>query len=145
MLDLAPELRVNVIECLCSPKHAKTATKLVIDYGLDIANFPNLQKIVDKNSSSYFIRRVFKDPSSSDHMPLTKVEDLLKGQARMLGFLVEEVCKHAQKFTLASPDGSEGERVWLNSAKGVWDRNNLSEFSPGLISPSLKEKMEKGK
>lgn len=80
MLDLmAPELRGQVIESLSSPKFAKTATKLVIDYGLDIGSFPNLQKIVDRNSSIFFIRRVFKDVNSADHMPLAKVEDLLQG------------------------------------------------------------------
>ena len=86
-----------MIRSLSTPKFAKNATKLLLDYELNINDFPELQAIVDKNSSTYFIRRAFKAVGSPDYMPYYKVEDLLRGQPRMLGFLVEELCKQADK------------------------------------------------
>jgi len=70
---------------------------LVLDYKLNPDQFPNLLAIVDKNSSTFFIRRVFKAPGHEDHMPIHKVEDILSGQPRMLSFLVEELVKHGEK------------------------------------------------
>ena len=65
----------------------------------------------------FFIGRAFKDPHSPDYMPLQKVEDMLRGQARMLGSLVEELCKRAEKVDA----GLAGNL--LNKARGVWSRN----------------------
>ena len=71
------ELLHRVIQSLSSPKYAKTATKLIIDYELDPDTFPNLMTIIARNNSIYYISRVFKRPDHSDYMPLYKVEDML--------------------------------------------------------------------
>ena len=90
ILDSQPELRRPVIESLSpQPKHAKTATKLVIDYDLPPESFPQLMTIVARNSSIFFISRVFKRIDHPDYAPLYKIEDLLSGQPQMLAFLVE--------------------------------------------------------
>lgn len=56
----------------------------------------------------------------------------------MLGFLVEEICKYAQKV--------EQTNLWLNSAKGVWERHELSALCrstvPDLINAQVQQTME---
>jgi len=97
LLNLAEHLRRPVIEALTSPKHAKTATKLVIDFGLDPESFPELMRIVARNSAIFFISKLFKREDHPEFAPLQKVEDVLAGQPLMLAFLVEELCRHADK------------------------------------------------
>ena len=97
ILNEVESLRVPLVRRLSSIKHHKNATKIVLDYSLSADDFPELLNIVEKNSSVFFIRRVFKDESHVDYMPLYKVEDLLRGHPRMLGFLVEDLCKHGLK------------------------------------------------
>jgi hypothetical protein len=79
ILDDQESLRSPLIQQLSNSKHAKTATKLVLDYGFDPKQFPNLLAIVDKNSSIFFIRRVFKAHDHAEYMPIYKVEDILSG------------------------------------------------------------------
>ena len=42
LLNLRPELISPLVENLSTPKFAKTATKLIIDYNLDIGQYPRL-------------------------------------------------------------------------------------------------------
>ena len=69
----------RLIETLSTPKHAKTATKLILDYELEPGNFPALMTVIARNNSIFFISRVFKRVDHSDYMPLYQVEDLLSG------------------------------------------------------------------
>jgi hypothetical protein len=50
--------------------HAKIAADLVKDYKLSPEDFPELQAIIARNSSCYFINRAFRTPSHADYMPL---------------------------------------------------------------------------
>ena len=98
---------------------------------MDPDRFPALLTIVDRNSSIFFINRVFKHPDHPDYMPVYKVEDLLSGQSRMLAFLVHELCKHADKLeqTTSTEDDKDAVHLWRNRARGVWMRNKLSSAS----------------
>ena len=95
ILNEVEPLRATLVNSLSNPKNAKHATKIVLDYSLDPDQFPTLLNIVEKNSSIFFIRRCFKDESHPDYMPIYKVEDMLNGFPRMLGFLTEEIYKHS--------------------------------------------------
>jgi len=61
LLNELESLRRPVIETLSTPKHAKTASKLLLDYKLDPQSFPSLMTIVARNSSIFFINRVLKN------------------------------------------------------------------------------------
>ena len=78
---------------MSTPALAKTAAVLVKDYKLDPEDFPELQAIISKNSSFYFIGRAFKAASNSDYLPLSKIEDLFTNNHRMLIDLVKELLK----------------------------------------------------
>ena len=134
LLNEVEPLRQPLVKRLSNAKHHKNATKIVLDYGLDPELFPELLYIVEKNSSIFFIRRVFKDEEHADYMPLYKVEDLLQGHPRMLGFLAEELYKYSQK----QHDDYTSE-LWSNRAKGVQLRNNLPDH---VIKENIREALD---
>ena len=57
---------------LSTNAHAKTAADFVKDYKLNPEDFTEIQAIISRNSSCYFIGKVFRAPSHADHMPLIK-------------------------------------------------------------------------
>jgi len=83
-LETQPALREKVIRRLSTPEDSKTAAELVKDYKLDPEAFPELQSILCKSSSNYFIGRAFRHPSNADYLPLAKIEDLFTGNTLML-------------------------------------------------------------
>lgn len=88
LIDQKPDLKEKVVRLLSTNTHAKTAADLVKDYKLNPEDFPELQAIISRNSSSYFIGRAFRAPSHADYMPLHKIEDLFTNNHRMLTELV---------------------------------------------------------
>ena len=78
---------------MSTPSLAKTAANFVKDYKLNPDDFPELQSIISKNSSYYFISRAFRSSSHTDFLPLTKIEDLFTNNHRMLIDLVKELLK----------------------------------------------------
>lgn len=88
LIENQPHLKEKVVRMLSTNLHAKTAADLVKDYKLNPEDFPELQAIISRNSSSYFIGRAFRAPSHADYMPLHKIEDLFTNNSRMLLELV---------------------------------------------------------
>jgi len=93
ILDNVPSLKEKSVRLLSNPVHAKVAAQLVKDYKLNPEDFPELQTIIARNSSFYFIGRAFRKPSHSDYLPLHKIEDLFDGNHRMLIELVQQLLK----------------------------------------------------
>lgn len=120
-LDSQPSLREKVIRRLSTSEHAKTASDFVKDYKLNPEDFPELQSLMDRNCSNYFIGRAFKNPSNADYLPLSKIEDLFTNRPRMLVELVQSLLKKGQKM----------------QAKGVWQRHGLHSCAP----PELQQEM----
>jgi len=84
LIDNQPLLKENVVRMLSTNAHAKTAADFVKDYKLNPEDFPELQAIISRNSSCYFIGKAFRAPSHADYMPLHKIEDLFTDNHRML-------------------------------------------------------------
>ncbi len=84
LIDNQPQLKENVVRMLSTNAHAKTAADFVKDYKLNPEDFPELQAIISRNSSCYFIGKAFRAPSHADYMPLHKIEDLFTDNHRML-------------------------------------------------------------
>jgi len=76
LLDCKPELKVQVIRNLSNQKHHKVAANFVKDYKMNPDDFPELQSIIARNSSCYFISRAFRARNHSEFLPLHKIEDL---------------------------------------------------------------------
>ena len=76
LLDCKPELKVQVIRALSNQKHHKVAANFVKDYKMNPDDFPELQSIIARNSSCYFISRAFRARNHSEFLPLHKIEDL---------------------------------------------------------------------
>ena len=87
---------------------------MVKDYKLNPEDFPELQSILCKSSSNYFIGRAFRHPSNADYLPLAKIEDLFTGNQRMLTELTQQLIKNGFKM----------------QAKGVFQRHTLFEYAP---------------
>ena len=84
------------------------------DFKLNPEDFPELQAIISKNTSNYFIGRAFRAPSNADYLPLAKIEDLFTNNHRMLIELTQQLLKKGKP----------------HQAKGVWQRHGLFEFAP---------------
>lgn len=104
LLDREPTLIDKVIRRLSTPEHAKIAADYVKDYKLNPEDFPELQAIISKNTSNYFIGRAFRNPSNADYLPLAKIEDLFTNNHRMLIELTQQLLKKGKP----------------QQAKGVW-------------------------
>ena len=78
---------------MTTPSLYKTAATFVKDYKLNPDDFPELQSIISKNSSYYFIARAFRSATHNDYIPIFKVEDLFANNPRMLLDLVNELMK----------------------------------------------------
>jgi hypothetical protein len=81
----------------------------VKDYKLNPEDYPELQTLMDKSCSNYFIGRAFRNQSNADYLPLSKIEDLFTDRPRMLIDLVQQLLKKGK----------------IMQAKGVWQRHNL--------------------
>lgn len=66
---------------------------MVKDFKLNPEDFPELQTIVTRNTSNFFISRSFRAPGHPDYLPLYKIEDLFEGNIRMLVDLVRQLLK----------------------------------------------------
>jgi hypothetical protein len=106
---------------LSTNAHAKTAADFVKDYKLNPEDFPELQAIISRNSSCYFIGRAFRTPSHADYMPLHKIEDLFTDNTRMLIELAQSLLK----------------RGLQNQAVGVYLRHNLEEHCPESLKQEI--------
>lgn len=85
-------------------------------------DFPELQSIIARNSSCYFISRAFRARNHSEFLPLHKIEDLFQGNTRMLVDLCQTLLK----------------RNMDQEAKGVWLRNNLALNAPPDLEADIK-------
>lgn len=94
---------------LSTNAHAKTAADFVKDYKLNPEDFPELQAIISRNSSCYFIGKAFRATSHADYMPLHKIEDLFTDNHRMLIELAQTLLR----------------RGLSNQAVGVYLRHQL--------------------
>lgn len=117
LIENQPHLKEKVVRMLSTNLHAKTAADLVKDYKLNPEDFPELQAIISRNSSSYFIGRAFRAPSHADYMPLHKIEDLFTNNSRMLLELVQSLLR----------------RGLNNQAVGVYLRHSLEEHCPEAL------------
>lgn len=117
LIENQPHLKEKVVRMLSTNLHAKTAADLVKDYKLNPEDFPELQAIISRNSSSYFIGRAFRAPSHADYMPLHKIEDLFTNNARMLLELVQSLLRRGMN----------------NQAVGVYLRHSLEEQCPDSL------------
>lgn len=99
---------------------------MVKDYKLDHEEFPELQQIIAKNTSSYYIGRAFRGPSHMDHMPLHKIEDLFQGNNRMLTELALSLVR----------------RDLCHQAAGVCIRSQLDKYVNSDQLSQLKQAIE---
>lgn len=121
MIDNQPALKEKVVRMLSTNAHAKTAADFVKDYKLNPEDFPELQAIISRNSSCYFIGRAFRAPSHADYMPLHKIEDLFTDNHRMLIELAQSLLR----------------RGLSNPAVGVYLRHNLEEHCPESLKQEI--------
>lgn len=111
VIENQPNMKEKVVRMLSTVQHAKTAADLVKDYRLNPEDFPELQAIISRSSSSYFIGKAFRAPSHADYMPLHKIEDLFTDNQRMLLELVQSLLR----------------RGMTSQACGVYLRHNLED------------------
>lgn len=114
IIDNQPQLKENVVRMLSTNAHAKTAADFVKDYKLNPEDFPELQAIISRNSSCYFIGKAFRATSHADYMPLHKIEDLFTDNHRMLIELAQTLLR----------------RGLSNQAVGVYLRHQLEQHCP---------------
>jgi hypothetical protein len=109
----SPDLKVELIKSLATNDNCKKAAKLIKDFKLDPADFPEVKERLMKTSTRYFLsRNMYKKSDSNDYISLHKIEDLFSGYSQMLSYIVEDLV-HKEKF---------------NEAKGIFTRNNLKNF-----------------
>jgi hypothetical protein len=126
MIDNQPILKEKVVRMLSTNAHAKTAADFVKDYKLNPEDFPELQAIISRNSSCYFIGRAFRAPSHADYMPLHKIEDLFTDNHRMLIELAQSLLR----------------RGLSNQAVGVYLRHNLEEHCPESLKQEIQSALQ---
>lgn len=84
ILDNMPQIKEDAVRMLSTETHVKVASNIIKDYKMNPQDFPELEQIIMKNSSCYFIGRAFRNPSHADYLPLNQIEDLFTGKKRML-------------------------------------------------------------
>lgn len=115
--------KYHLIDKYSNNENCKKAADLVLDFKMDINEFPALKERLFKNSMRYYLGlHFYKKPNEVDYMSLYEIEDLFIGLKPMLCYLVEELV-HKQK---------------INEAKGICDRHNMID----LIRAEVKEELE---
>ena len=115
--------KYHLIDKYSSNENCKKAADLVLDFKMDINEFPSLKERLCKNSMRYHLGLyLYKKPSDEDYMSLFEIEDLFIGLKPMLCYLVEDLV-HKKK---------------INEAKGICDRHNLID----VIRADVKEEIE---
>lgn len=126
LIDNQPMLKEKVVRMLSTNAHAKTAADFVKDYKLNPEDFPELQAIISRNSSCYFIGRAFRQPSHADYMPLHKIEDLFTDNHRMLIELAQSLLRRGMQ----------------NQAVGVYLRHSLEEHCPESLKQEIQQALQ---
>ena len=86
--------------------------------------------MVTKNSSNYFISRIFRAEDHPDHKPIHIIEELFSGKPRFLVPLVEALLRKGKKLRAYLGDGADVcSPNYIQSAAGIWIRHNLEESS----------------
>ena len=97
LLDMEPSIRETVIRKLTTQQTSKSAADLVKHYKYDPKDFPELLVQCAKNTSNYFVSRIYRAETHEDHLSVHKVEDLFTGDSVMLLELVSSLFRKGRE------------------------------------------------
>jgi len=118
-------------------KNVKGAVKAVKEFDLDPSEFPQLIEACCMNAVNYFVSQAFRAPNHPDHIPLSKVEDLLFGEPLLISCLLLLLLKRWNKVHKGNLNDP-----FLHKILGIIKRSNF-KASDSHVSPELKELMAK--
>ena len=105
------EVAIKVIGSLSNDKYYQFANQLVMDFGLNLRDYPELRIIV--MSRNGLVDMHFTEPTSSKYVPLHVMEDLIEGDRRLLKKLF---------YALMRKNRS-------SNAIGVYDRHGMENWA----------------
>ena len=77
ILEQKQELISFTLGILSNHKYSKQASQLIDKLDLDIKNYPELLKIIQKKAVKYYVFNYLDGPQARDYMPLWKLEDII--------------------------------------------------------------------
>ena len=130
-----PESQKNFVNILLSMKNVKGAVKAVKEFDLDPSELPQVVEAPCLNAVNYFVSQTFRAQNHPDHIPLSKVEDLLFGDPLLISCLLLLLLKRWKKIHKGNLN-----EPFLHKILGIIKRSNFKASDPH-VSPELKELM----